>query len=177
MDSLLDRHFDLTSKKSTPLFGNAQPSQRVTTDDLLDMQFPLKSLTYERIQEAYALKMKGRQTTFQPAPVVHKQTGIDIDSLLDQNVAVQSGYIAPSNVIIREVTLDQPKASDVMRKEVSTAERSRFGLKVDQGSKITVGMISDQAIAQQEPEFHIQKYEPIVERELEFDLVFSDYQI
>ena len=97
--------------------------------------------------------MKGKQMTFEAAPVVPKQRGIDIDSLLDQNVAVQLGYIVPSNVIIRQVSTEQPEASDVMRKEVSTSQRSTFGLEVAQGTKTTVGNISDEATSQQQPEF------------------------
>ena len=131
------------------------------------MDFPLKSLTHDRIQQAYALKMKGKQMNFQAAPMVPKQKGIDIDSLLDQKVAVQSGYIMPSNVIITEVTTQEQDSNDFARQEVSTANRSRYSVGAAQATNQTVG------IAQRQAEYTIDKHEPIVEREFEF----ADYQI
>ena len=68
----------------TPLFGAPKPVYRISTDDMLDMKLPLKSLTREDIQNAYVQKMQGNQTAFNQKVVAPKQTGIDIDSLLDK---------------------------------------------------------------------------------------------
>lgn len=53
------------------------------------MQFPLKSLTTEEIQNAYITKMNGKSHNFDFQKQAPKKQGIDIDSLLDAKMIPQ----------------------------------------------------------------------------------------
>jgi len=74
------------------------------------MQFPLKSLTTEGIQNAYISKMQGKSHHFDYSKQAPKKPGIDIDSLLDQKHMPQSGFTMPGNVIVSEVNYDKANA-------------------------------------------------------------------
>lgn len=104
------------TKNQTPLFGAPQPVHRVTTDDLLDMHFPLKSLTNEGIQKSYQQKMQGKTLASNQKIFAPKQRGIDIDSLLDAKYPRPSFGISTDDMLDMKYSLKSLTTHEMYQK-------------------------------------------------------------